>query len=205
MQCSSQAKASFTAWWKPGITHFICTIVCKKLEYLLFQRIDYNGWLILIYFPVRYAHREILVLDNFNIASRNESRQHGWTFVTSLMINFKSIPIGYISVSRYCNLYSPGTQCATGCPRPGRAAPVAAVSYRSGWTQVCLWGTPSPESRLWKGHPLSAAPRDLYSGSLLQHSKAVFKCEWIVLYTPTAINLRTFDVSIFCCVSVLTT
>ena len=116
-------------------------------------------------------------------------------FVISVMISFKSIPIGYISVPRYCNLYSPGTQCVTDCPRPGRAAPVAAVSYRSGWTQVCLWGTPSPGSRLWKGRPLSAAPQDLYFGSLLQHGKAVFKREWTVLHTPTAINLHTFDVS----------
>jgi len=159
----------------------------------------------LTYFSVRYVYREILVLDNFNIASRKESRQNGWTFVMSLTINFKSIPIGYISVCRYCNLYSPGTQCATDCPRPGRAAPIAAVSYRSGWTRVCLWGTPSPGSRLWKGRPLSAAPRDLHSGSLLQHSKAVFKCEWIVLYTLTAVNICTFDISMLCCVSVLTT
>ena len=111
------------------------------------------------------------------------------------MINFQSLPIRNTYMSRYCNLHSPGTRCATDCPRPGRAAPEAAVSYRSGWTQVCLLGTPSPGSRLWKGRPLSAAPRDLYSGSLLQHSHAVFKCEWIVLHTLTTINLRTFDVS----------
>lgn len=136
-------------------------------------------------FSVRYVHRETLVSNKFSIVSREESRQHGWMFVISTMINFKSIPIGNISMSRCCNLYSPGTQCVTDCPRPGQAAPAAAVSYRSGWTQVCLWGTPSPGSRLWKGRPLLAAPQGLYSGSLLQHSKAVFKCEWIVrtIYT----------------------
>jgi hypothetical protein len=159
----------------------------------------------LTYFSLWYMHRKTLVLDKFNIPSHKESTQHIWMFVISIPSNFKSIAVGYNSVSRYCNRYSPGTQCATDCPRPGRAAPVAAVSYRSGWTQVCLWGTPNPGSRLWKGRPLSAAPQDLYSGSLLQHSKAVFKCEWIVLYIyRRRLTCVPLMFHMFCCVSVQT-
>jgi len=60
---------------------------------VLFQRIDYNTFLMVIYFSVRYVHSETLVLVKFNIASRKE-RKDGWMFVVSIMINFKSIPIG---------------------------------------------------------------------------------------------------------------